>query len=431
MNSKYYLRQILIVLLFVGITSNANAQYRQLRIGDTIPDVILPEILKHHREPAHLSDFKGKALLIDFWFTRCTSCIKKFPFLDSIAKVYPDELKILQVTRDSRERVNQFFSESDHWQHLQFPSVVNDSVMNVLFPHRTEPHYVWINKNGIVQAITDGREVHSASIENFVKGKASDLKLKDENMKSDQYFGVYPLMLDYTEIKGDVLSYSYFSKYREGFRAGQSKVYPIYNQKERFYRIWQMCDSFNTLYSIAYNLKSTRNYHPSKIIREDSKKYKFIPVLETRENFFDYDLIVRDTSVAKVFRYMQSDLDKYFDVKSTLEKREIDVLVLKRFDESNAFQSRDIDGYREQYSEGDKYIVRNIPLFNLINVFNTERPIFPYQVLNETGYEDFGLVSIEIYKNLSDMKKVRKSFQRFGLDLVLEKREMEVIVIRD
>lgn len=428
-NSKGKLVLVIAAVAIYTCYTPATGQEKEIRIGDSVPDVWLSEIVKHASESATLSEFRDKAILIDFWFTTCVACIAKFPFLDSISKEYKDDLHILQVTRDSRQKVMDFYTGSDRWKHIYFPCVVNDTVMNQLFPHRTEPHYVWVGKDGVVKAITDSEPVTRENLSAFLEGRPFEAKLKEENRKMEQYRGLYPLMLDYPEIKNDLLSYSFFAKSRDdGFRAGVREVIPIYDTKENYYRLKQLGTTFSALYGVAYGLIGTMDFHPSRIVWETTGNERYEPDFRTRENVYDYDLIVRDTSKVKFSKYMQADLDKYFGVKSSFEKREIDVLVLRKTGTSDAFVSKDTKGFREQYALGDEFVIKNIPMFNVLSRFNRS-VIFPFQVLNETGYN--GQITINYYRDVSDMEKVRKSFQESGLDLVLEKREMDVIVIRD
>jgi thiol-disulfide isomerase/thioredoxin len=44
-----------------------------------------------------LSDFKGKAVLIDFWFTGCTNCIKASRYLERLEKEF-DEREVVFVS---------------------------------------------------------------------------------------------------------------------------------------------------------------------------------------------------------------------------------------------------------------------------------------------------------------------------------------------
>ena len=66
----------------------------QYSLGDTMHDF---EIITPEGESIKLSEaLDGKrGILLNFWFTTCTYCIKEFPYLDSAAQKYKDDITVL------------------------------------------------------------------------------------------------------------------------------------------------------------------------------------------------------------------------------------------------------------------------------------------------------------------------------------------------
>jgi thiol-disulfide isomerase/thioredoxin len=52
----------------------------------------------------NLSEFKGKVVLLDFWFTGCGNCIKAHPYLDSIRKLYIGKDLVIISISDDKEK---------------------------------------------------------------------------------------------------------------------------------------------------------------------------------------------------------------------------------------------------------------------------------------------------------------------------------------
>lgn len=64
--------------------------------------------------PLRFADFRGRALLINFWATWCAPCVKEMPSLDRLQAMFPkDRFLVLPLSIDSqtRAKVAPFFKE--------------------------------------------------------------------------------------------------------------------------------------------------------------------------------------------------------------------------------------------------------------------------------------------------------------------------------
>ena len=68
-------------VLCLQITASAQkkAITKTYQIGDKVPDIQLNGILNHSTTQTKLSDFKNKAILLDFWATWCGPWMSEMP----------------------------------------------------------------------------------------------------------------------------------------------------------------------------------------------------------------------------------------------------------------------------------------------------------------------------------------------------------------
>jgi thiol-disulfide isomerase/thioredoxin len=127
----------------------------QAKPGDIVPDINLSTIIYQPVSNSRLYQFKNKVLLIDFWATNCSSCIKEIKVLDSVQK-YEAGLSLLlvnSVMSDTKEKVERLFKRIN--LSIQQPVILGDSLLNNLFPHKFVPHFVWLDSSFKVIAVTD------------------------------------------------------------------------------------------------------------------------------------------------------------------------------------------------------------------------------------------------------------------------------------
>ena len=76
-----------------------------------LPDL---EIQNADDKPMKLSDFKGKVVLLNFWATWCTPCVKEMPSLDRLQAAFPkDKFVIVPLSIDgpTKPKVAPFYKD--------------------------------------------------------------------------------------------------------------------------------------------------------------------------------------------------------------------------------------------------------------------------------------------------------------------------------
>ncbi len=169
---------ILCVLALLCLNFRISAQVpKSLTIGDKLPESFwLQEhfIYKDGKEQKqNLMPYKGKFILIDFWATWCSGCLKKFAFLDSLQQRESTKMNVLLVnsikTKDNLAKIKVSFQRARTTHNaFNLSTVYNDNYLVQLFPHYLLSHYVWINETGVVVGLTGSAFLNTTSIQSLL-----------------------------------------------------------------------------------------------------------------------------------------------------------------------------------------------------------------------------------------------------------------------
>ncbi|WP_120332345.1 TlpA family protein disulfide reductase [Sphingobacterium siyangense] len=104
--------------------------------------------------------YKGKLLVLDFWFSGCTKCLLHQKEISYFKQKYADSLIVIMVnsknTKDNYEKI-QHMTQQDWFKKLginNFSSIIDDEYLSQILPSNGYPTYFWINNYGILQLIT-------------------------------------------------------------------------------------------------------------------------------------------------------------------------------------------------------------------------------------------------------------------------------------
>ncbi|TCC99355.1 TlpA family protein disulfide reductase [Pedobacter hiemivivus] len=126
--------------------------YSPIMAGKSVPDFELPD---QHGKTVKLSDFKGKAVIIDVWATWCSVCIKEMPYFDAFKKEMKDRKDVVFMTIgwESPDAISEWkkFVEEKKLEGIQLLSVRTKNEKDNLEQKlmlRTMPRYIFIDKEG-------------------------------------------------------------------------------------------------------------------------------------------------------------------------------------------------------------------------------------------------------------------------------------------
>src|SRR5215216_1728886 len=155
---RYLFLLLLMTLSYTRLLSQEKESFNKykagcdpLSIGMLVPDFHLHQVLNYKSKEVSLSEFRGKAILIDFWAAFCQPCLAQFPKLQRIQEKYNRDLQIITITNDSLQKIVELFKNIEYHGVRLLTAAggtennSNDSLF-FAFPHIYIPHYVWIDK---------------------------------------------------------------------------------------------------------------------------------------------------------------------------------------------------------------------------------------------------------------------------------------------
>lgn len=123
-------------------------------VGQQAPNFELQRLMGSQIE---LAQHRGSDIVIlDFWATWCTPCVRALPQLMSVAEEFRDQNVVLYAVNigEEFEKVQSFIEERG-WHDLMVPMDTNRQVAN-LYEVRAIPQTVIIDRDGMIQAVHVG-----------------------------------------------------------------------------------------------------------------------------------------------------------------------------------------------------------------------------------------------------------------------------------
>lgn len=401
-----------------------------LKVGDAVPDDLWNMTLSVVNHPEgkqtiKLGDYKNTLIILDFWATWCPSCITSLQKLDTIQKELTTEVVIIPVTNDKLEKAEAFI-KAQRWQ---LPTVVNSSILQEYFPHKYIPHYVWVNPEGRIEAITGIEPVNRANIKAVINGENLNVPNKVDLLSFDSK---KPLFIDGNGGNGTAIKYrSLFSEAIPGvFQMTSSVISDSINKTSRIYGI--NCRAL-TLYSLAY--KKIQSFSKERIkyeIIDSVKRALFVssedPSRPSTSDLFTYELITPSSEADKVRGRVAVDLQHFFGLNARFEKRKTDCYVLKAL--PNLHKSSSKGGERKDNffdEDSGQIYTQNNTMDALYGYLNE---VLPLLVVDETNYSK--TLDLKFPRpDQKDLTPLKEALRKQGILLEKAKREIEFFIISD
>jgi thiol-disulfide isomerase/thioredoxin len=431
--------KLILISEFSFISGFGQMATKPLDIGDQCPDLIFDTIINSSISTARISDFKGKLVILDFWSTNCAGCIAEFPKLETLQKKFGNKIKIFPIAEDTnaKTKVPIFWKNNKVTNKLSLPCIIqNNKIFSELFPHKGLPHEIWIDQNGIVRGITKGSAVSERTIANFLNGVPQIFE-----KKPNSYFVVEPGKNFW--INGYDTSFVYRSiltKYIDSLR-------PLIwiNSNTKKIKIFAANQNIIDLYKYAYgnipkgyvNWSKERDFFNKRIIidKVETNLVDTLPnktksgrrIEDKEESRFCYELDLPNSyDTTKALLYMIQDLDRFFGIRSSVEKRKMKCMSLSRILSDNKLQNRGLQSAVSVNKDKSEFTCTTCSLDVFVSYLNNQYKNIAY-ILNDTNYKQ--LVDITI--NLTDLDSIEKSLHQYGLELKYIDKELDMLVLKN
>lgn len=418
-------------------------------VGMLVPDIKFSIYENGIETKSSLHKFKGRLLILDFWATWCAPCIRSFPKMDSLQNALSADLRILPVTYEKTKLVEAFLDKMQKNGYKRPISVENDSLLREFFKPGDFPHYVWINADSKIVAITEGKEVTQANIEKALKADVVQLPVKDDYSPYHISYVDYGAFAPTVERKYDdstvlkrldpqeLISRSVFTRWVEGLVPG------IRTKFEDSSLITARNMDIGALYICAFGIPPTikpvvevddadlyrhitgRNPDGTRFFQPGNEALQWM-----RQNCYSYEVQVCDELHPQWRSIMLEDLNRYFGakfkIKGELQKRMIKSIALVKTRDEPALAS--IGGTFDVKTDRFSLKITNGTIGTLRQALFMPLQNYP-PIQDETGYN--GKIDIELNCNLSNFNEVNKELEGYGLKLIQKEIMGDVVVIKN
>lgn len=429
----YFILLVLLLYLLPGLLQTiAQAPpppAEGVALGQQVPDDLVLEMVNHSSPTARLSDFKGKLLLLDFYGTWCSSSRAPMARLDSLQREFSDQLQVLLVSytkaKDDKTSVEAFFQKwrNPDGSRYSMPSVVNDTTLVKLFPHRRIPHFAWIGPDGTLLAITQAEKVTAPVIKRLLKeGIPPESLQKDLDLSKPLYAAAHLS-------EKNALQYSMLVKGKVDDSPGRSQ---LFRQGEGSIRALNVNLSLLEMFELARtNLYPIYGSRKLELIDVDSsrliqEKSGLSPAEWKKQHTYSYELVLPAGQEDNVYRIMLEDLNRYTGYHAALEERETDCLLLVRKGRKDRIKNKGGQPTNSLYSP-QRPRLQNMPIQVLVARLNGNNDL-PLLVVDQTRYS--APIDIELSSGFTDLQVLRRELQAYGLDLVPARKKVLVPVLR-
>lgn len=433
---KNYISIFLLCLISYG-SSAQKAVKSALEIGQSCPDFNFLEVANYTTNSVSLNDLKGKYFILDFWAKTCASCIENMPKVNRLQQAFKDKIQIILSGDDDKEgEMRKIYSRIKEKYKMIVPCAYDRSVIRQFRQDGVVPLLIWVDKDGIVKAVTTSDDLNEKNLNKFINGESfvhadftsagQGTSYRELKEKKDRLFSVDEKDKSDLLYRSTLLSCDHY----EGalYEPGEIDEDPIRDNRTQ---ISLIKITVPALYRLAYFGKiAIPNIRIAIEVKDSSNLYEADQ--KTLANYC-YSLQAPKNRATKddLMSMMQNDLMKFFGYEANFEDRAAPAYFLKIIDQAKANQllSRSNGEQTGQWAKKVGGKLENSTMENFCNILRMDLPS-NVVLVDQTGIKE--KINIE-FKNASlvDVEGMRAALQKNGLDIISGNSLMSVLVIKD
>lgn len=430
---------LLCAFLFLFSTGKSQNRLGALNIGDKVPNITFAQNFNPSFKVSSIGELSGKVIILDFFNSGCLACLKGIPVMDSLQKKFKGQIQVIMMTENSADKVEKFFTRLPKLP--SFPIIINDSnFYSKMFPHDGDPLHIWIDRNGIVKAITDHHNTTESNIRKLISLDSINVFKRPVPVAFDVNKTL--LQSDKEILVNQMEAYSiFFNSLNESFNFNRLRIFrdSVTGNENALtainfplYQLYSLAYS-KELFSFPVNTRNLVNNNRILINLKnplDLRKNTIDSVYDEwrKRNLVSYEFRVTDSD--SFYSQLQSDLERFTPYTANLkfETKECLVLVASNKAILNIIKSKSKEGISYSDSSGWHFSglnLQNSLLPQLAIVYQDQ--LFP--IIDETNISR--PVELKITGNLADLNNLNQQLSKYGLLLKKEFRKIKILQIED
>lgn len=417
------MKYMLCLLAFLCLGTIYGQYARPLTVGDIVPDRILRPLLNSPFPSYHLTAREGKLVILDFFDTRCGSCIAALPRLDSLQKRFGEALSILVVCSESSAAISRFLKTNPKGKDTRLPFLTGDSVLRHYFPHYLLPHEVWI-KNGKVMAITEAESITAANLEKALTSPTIQLPLKKDLLDFNPKL---PLRSQLAAIDSTLfLRQNLLTSQVVGLGTRRGTEFTT-GTKRVYFINWGLLSLFQHAWKFQANRVLLEVPEPARYLDKttDPEEWK-------GNNLFCYEgVFPSDCPDSLVLEDLKTSLQTASPLLGSWQNRELPCYVLTTEGNGPARSKAERPAYRKD-NLSDSVFMQGHNMLAITAICNSANQPSPGKaiIVNETGI-DYPVDLVIPFKALSDPDVLTEALIPYQLKLTPAKRQLAVFVLTE